>query len=63
MDRQYVHLSVDKMTAKIIGSRRKGELVILKIKAQEAYTNHIQFYKEINDIWLSDSIPSKHIID
>ena len=63
MERQYVHLSVDKNTAAIVGSRRKGELVVLKVKAKEAYLSSIQFYKEENGIWLSDPIPSKYITD
>lgn len=62
MGRQYVHLSVDKKTAAIVGSRKKGELVILTIRAKEAFLNNIQFYKEENGIWLSDPIPSKYII-
>lgn len=63
MERQYVHLSLDENTAVIVGSRRKGELVVLKVKAMEAYLNNIQFYKEENGIWLSESIPSKYIIN
>ena len=63
MERQYVHLSVDKKTAAIVGSRKKGKLVVLKVKAKEAYLNSIQFYKEENGIWLSDPIPSKYITD
>ena len=63
MERQYVHLSVDKNTAAIVGSRRKGELVVLKVKAKDAYLSSIQFYKEENGIWLSDPIPSKYITD
>lgn len=61
MERQYVHLSINKKTAAIVGSRREGELVVLKIKAKEAYLNNIQFYKEDNGIWLSDPISSKYI--
>ena len=30
MDRQYVHLSIDEETANIVGSRRKGETVVIK---------------------------------
>lgn len=62
MDRQYVHLSIDEETAKIVGSRRVGDIVILKVKAKEASRNHIQFYKEENGVWLSDAIPSKYIL-
>jgi putative RNA 2'-phosphotransferase len=62
MERQYVHLSIDRSTAEIVGSRRKGELAILAVKAKEAFLNNIQFYKEENGIWLSDPIPSKFIV-
>jgi len=61
MSRQYVHLSMDERSAAIVGSRRKGKLVILKVKARDASLNNIQFYKEENGIWLSDPIPSKYI--
>lgn len=63
MERQYVHLSIDRSTAEMAGSRRKGDLVILTIKAKEAFLNNIQFYKEENGIWLSDLIPSKYIVE
>lgn len=61
MERQYVHLSVDEKTAAIVGNRKKGKLIILIVKAREAFFNNIQFYKEENGIWLSDSIPSKYV--
>ncbi|MBK7988191.1 MAG: RNA 2'-phosphotransferase [Ignavibacteria bacterium] len=63
IERQYVHLSIDRITAEIVGRRRKGDLVILTIKAKEAFLNNVQFYKEENDIWLSDLIPSKYIVE
>jgi putative RNA 2'-phosphotransferase len=63
MERQYVHLSFDERTAEIVGSRRNGELVILKVKAKEAFINHIKFYQEENGVWLSDLIPSKYIVN
>lgn len=62
MERQYVHLSADEETAAVVGSRRKGELIILTVKAKEAFLSNIQFYKEGNGIWLSDAIPSKYLI-
>jgi len=61
MNRQYVHLSSDEVTAKIVGGRRKGEVIILIVKAHEAYIDNIKFYQEQNGIWLSDPIPLKHI--
>lgn len=63
MERQYVHLSIDRSKAEMVGSRRKSDLVILTIRAKEAFLNNIQFYKEENGIWLSDQIPSKYIVE
>ncbi len=63
MERQYVHLSIDRSTAEMVGRRRKGDLVILTIRAKEAFLNNIRFYKEENGIWLSDPIPSKYIVE
>jgi len=63
MERQYVHLSIDRSTAEMVGSRRKGDSVILTIRANEAFLNNIQFYKEENGTWLSEPIPSKYIVE
>ncbi|KMQ67374.1 hypothetical protein ACM39_13095 [Chryseobacterium sp. FH2] len=63
MDRQYVHLSLDERTAGVVGSRKDGKLVILKVNAKEAFLNDVQFYKEENGIWLSDPIPTKYIMN
>lgn len=62
MNRQYIHLSINEETAKIIGSRKKGETVIIKIKAKEAFDVGIIFYEENNGIWLAESICSKYLI-
>lgn len=61
MARQYVHLSLDKRTAEVVGSRKDGMLVVLKVEAKNAALNGVQFYEEDNGIWLSDSIPPKYI--
>lgn len=61
MNRQYVHLSSDEETARIVASRRKGKVIILIIEARQAYSKNICFYKEENEIWLSEAIPSKFI--
>jgi putative RNA 2'-phosphotransferase len=61
MNRQYVHLSINQEMANEVARRRKGERVILKINAQEAFLNGIPFYKEENDVWLAESISAKYI--
>lgn len=59
--RQYVHLSTNIDAAKKIGSRRDKHPVILEIDAQSAYKDGVKFYLGNEDVWLSDSIPSKYI--
>lgn len=61
MNRQYVHLSEDIETAKIVAKRRKEEVNILVIQAINAHDNGISFYREENKVWLSEPIPSMFI--
>jgi putative RNA 2'-phosphotransferase len=61
MSRQYVHLSVDIETAKIVGKRRDSEPVILKIYSGKAFEDGIKFYHGNDNIWLADKIDSKYI--
>ncbi len=62
MDRQYVHLSVDRKTAQQVGSRkRQSETVILSIQALQAHQQGITFYKGHEGIWLADDIPTEFI--
>ncbi|HEY0192158.1 MAG TPA: RNA 2'-phosphotransferase [Kofleriaceae bacterium] len=58
--RHHVHLSVERGTATKVGSRR-GEPVILTIRAGElARTGHA-FYVSENGVWLTDFVPASHI--
>ncbi len=57
MKRQYVHLSTDQQTARIVGQRRTNHPVILRIAAREAYQQGIPFYLGNEDIWLAEVIP------
>lgn len=61
MERQYVHLSADEETAKVVGRRRDAKPVILKIKSRKAFNDGVRFYHGNEDIWLSDKIDSKYI--
>lgn len=62
MSRQYVHLSEDTATARIVASRRKNsETSILTILARQAYNEGTPFYREENGIWLSELILPKYI--
>lgn len=61
MERQFVHLSENILTAEIVGARRESKPVILEIDSSQAYKDGIAFYKGNDTTWLSDSIPTQYI--
>jgi len=58
--RQHVHLSELKETAKAVGSRH-GKPVILTIDAKAMSANSFLFYLSANNVWLVDSVPVEYI--
>ncbi|MBH5317820.1 RNA 2'-phosphotransferase [Paenibacillus sp. GSMTC-2017] len=62
MGRKYVHLSESIDFATLAGKRR-GELVILNIHTQSAYTLGVKFFLANNGVWLSDFIPPECIAE
>ena len=63
MSRQYVHLSEDVETAKLVGDRKKGETILLIIDTELAQSKGIKFYIGNEKVWLSDGIPAEFIKD
>ncbi|QUH21898.1 RNA 2'-phosphotransferase [Alkaliphilus sp. B6464] len=61
MSRQYVHYSLDQDTALMVAKRRTKHPVILLIKANDAYKDGINFYRETSGIYLSENLPSRYI--
>ena len=61
MNRQYVHLSADTETAKIVGRRRDDIPHILRISAGQAFADGIQFYHANDTTWLTDNVEIKYI--
>ena len=61
MSRQHVHMSKDISTAQNVGSRR-GNPIILKVKALEMHKDGHTFYLSENGVWLTDKVPSEYII-
>lgn len=61
MQRQYVHLSTDRETAREVGRRRAEEPVILTIRAGAAYRDGHRFYHGNQSIWLADHVPPEYI--
>lgn len=56
MARQNVHLSADVETAAIVGSRRGGRPVILRVDAAAAHAAGVPFFHVDGTVWLSDSL-------
>lgn len=61
MNRQYVHLSTDIETAKLVGSRRDNNPIVIKIDAKKAYENGLNFYYGNDNVWLSNELPPKYL--
>ncbi|HLI68979.1 MAG TPA: RNA 2'-phosphotransferase [Ktedonobacteraceae bacterium] len=61
MKRQYVHLSTDEGTARMVALRRTGRPVILRVDARKAYEQGIKFYPGNEDVWLADPVPPEFI--
>jgi len=61
MKRQYIHLSTDEKTARLVGLRRTNKPVILRVAALEAHQQGCKFYLGNEDIWLADPIPPAFI--
>lgn len=58
--RHHVHLSASLEVANTVGKRR-GQPVILSIRAREMNTAGHDFYISTNGVWLTDSVPAKYI--
>ncbi|MEE8132815.1 MAG: RNA 2'-phosphotransferase [Nitrososphaerales archaeon] len=61
MSRQYVHLSIDKITALQVAKRKPGYPKILEICASEAHQKGIKFYIGNERVWLTDYLPPEFI--
>lgn len=62
MSRQYVHLSSDTDTAVIVARRRGHDIVLLHVRAAEAWAAGVRFYPELNGVWLADAVPPEWIV-
>ena len=61
MNRQFVHLSPDRVTAQQVGQRKGGETVLLIVDASTAYRDGIDFYEGNESTWLADRVPPRYI--
>ncbi len=58
--RYQVHLSASLVVANTVGKRR-GEPVILSVRAREMNAAGREFYLSTNGVWLTDSVPARYI--
>lgn len=61
MSRLYVHLSGDIETATKVGERH-GNPVILRVEAEQMYKDGMKFYLSRNNVWLTDYVEPKYLI-
>ena len=61
MRRQYVHLSADRETAVIVGSRRRGEVVVLRVDAAAARAAGVVFRTADDGVWLAGPVPPAYL--
>jgi len=58
--RQYVHLSADRSTASIVGSRR-GKPIVLTVASGQMKDDHFDFFRSKNGVWLTAHVPPKYL--
>ena len=58
--RQFVHLSIDKVTARQVGARR-GRAVILRISSAAMQADGHDFFLSENGVWLTENVPTDFI--
>ena len=58
--RLYVHLSGDYDTARKVGQRH-GKPVIYKVLSKEMAEDGIIFYRSVNGVWLTKTVPVKYL--
>ena len=59
--RQHVHLSPDEPTAVKVGQRH-GKPVVLTIQSGEMHERGFTFYRSVNGVWLTDSVPAEYLV-
>ena len=61
MKRHHVHLSPDEETAKRVGARRRGEVILLCVHAQRMSEDGYDFFLSDNGVWLVDEVPIDYL--
>jgi putative RNA 2'-phosphotransferase len=61
MSRQYVHCAIRPDMAIEVGNRKRGQTIILEVRASLAYQQGIPFYQGNELVWLADHIPPQYL--
>jgi putative RNA 2'-phosphotransferase len=59
--RHHVHLSADTETARRVGARRAGQVVILTVDAAAMARDGHEFYRSDNGVWLTAAVPPAYL--
>lgn len=59
--RHHVHLSPDVETARRVGARRPGTVVVLTVDAAAMARDGHVFYRSANGVWLTDAVPARYL--
>ena len=59
--RHHVHLSADEQTARRVGARRGGAVVILTVDAGAMARAGHEFFRSDNGVWLTDEVPPQFL--
>ena len=60
MSRNHVHLSKDLETAKKVGIRHGGKLIVIEIDCNSMVKDGYNFWISRNNVWLSQDIPAQY---
>jgi putative RNA 2'-phosphotransferase len=60
-ERQHVHLSADRETARKVATRRAGPWVIFRIDTAAMQAEGGLFYVSENGVWLTDAVPPRFL--
>jgi putative RNA 2'-phosphotransferase len=60
MTRHHVHLSIDVLTARKVGSRH-GKPVVFEIDAARMHGEGHTFFVSANGVWLTDAVPPQYL--
>lgn len=63
MGRQFVHLSIDREMANLVGARKAPEPVILRVDAAAAARAGVAFYAGNEKVWLADLVPPEFVTE